>query len=81
MLVPRSTRMAQSALARMSQSRFLRKYLGRPYLLMNIWICNHLSASLRSWRPIRAYGVHLHSYSTAGDKEPIRGHFLFSKPL
>jgi O-antigen/teichoic acid export membrane protein len=54
-------RMRQSALARMSQSRFLRKYLGRPYLLMNIWIWNHLPASLAPWRPVRAYGVHLHS--------------------
>ena len=61
MLVPRSTRMAQSALVRMSQSRVLRKYLGHPYLLMNIWIWNHLPASLGSWRPVRAYGVHLHS--------------------
>jgi chemotaxis protein methyltransferase CheR len=51
----------QSALSRMSQSRFLRKYLGHPYLLMNIWIWNHLPASLGSSRPVRAYGVHLHS--------------------
>jgi chemotaxis methyl-accepting protein methylase len=59
-LVPQSAHMPQSALARMSQSRFLRKYLGRPYLLINIWIWNHLPAPLRSWRPISAYGVHLH---------------------
>src|SRR5262245_15729475 len=45
----------------MSQSRFLRKYLGRPYLLMNILIWNHLPASLASWRPVRRYGCHLHS--------------------
>ena len=60
-LAPPSARKAQSALARMSQSRFLRKYLGRPYVLMNIWIWNHLPASLASCRPVRAYGVHLHS--------------------
>jgi chemotaxis methyl-accepting protein methylase len=46
---------------RMSQSRFLRKYLGHPYRLLSMWIWNHLPASLASWRPLRAYGVHLHS--------------------
>jgi chemotaxis methyl-accepting protein methylase len=44
----------------MSQSRFLRKYLGRPYLLFNIWIWNHLPASSASWRLVRGYGCHLH---------------------
>jgi chemotaxis methyl-accepting protein methylase len=56
-----SARMPQTALARMSQSRFLRKYLGRPYVRINTWIWNHLPASWASWRPVRAYGVHLHS--------------------
>ena len=28
---------------------------------MNIWIWKHLPASLGPWRPVRAYGVHLHS--------------------
>jgi chemotaxis methyl-accepting protein methylase len=51
----------QSTLARMSQSRFLRKYLGRPYLLMNMLIWNYLPASLASWPLIRRYGCHLHS--------------------
>jgi chemotaxis protein methyltransferase CheR len=59
--VPPSALMPQSAVARMSQSRLLRKYLGRPYLRMNIRIWNHLPASLGSWRLVRAYGVHLHS--------------------
>lgn len=60
MFIPRSA-LPQSALVRMSQSRLLRKYLGRPYLFINIWIWNHLVASLCSWRLVRAYGVHLHS--------------------
>jgi chemotaxis methyl-accepting protein methylase len=59
--VPPSAHLSQSTLARMFQSRFLRKYLGRPYLLINIWIWNHLPASLAPWRPIRGYGCHLHS--------------------
>src|SRR5262249_83926 len=58
--LPRSARMPHSTLARMSQSRLLRKYLGRPYLHMNIWIWNHLPASSISWRPVRGYGCHLH---------------------
>ena len=61
MFVPPSAHLPQSTLARMSQSRFLRKYLGRPYLLMNIWIWNHLPASLASWRLVIGYGRHLHS--------------------
>jgi chemotaxis methyl-accepting protein methylase len=36
-------------------------YLGRPYVYMNIWIWNHLPAWLASWRPVQAYGVHLHN--------------------
>jgi chemotaxis methyl-accepting protein methylase len=59
-------RVPQSAIAQMSQSRFLRKYLGRPYLIMNSWIWNHLPVSLTSWPPIRAYGAHLHSLIQLG---------------
>ena len=54
-------RIPRRAFARMSQSRLLRKYLARPYLLANIWIWNHLPASWGSWRLVRAHGVHLHS--------------------
>jgi chemotaxis methyl-accepting protein methylase len=53
--------MFQNAFARMSRSRFWRKYMGRPYILTNIWIWKHLPASVGSWRPVRAYGAHLHS--------------------
>ncbi len=61
MLVPPSAHLPPGALARMSQSRFLRKYLGRPYLRMNIWIWKHLPAFLAFWRPVRRYGCHLQS--------------------
>jgi chemotaxis methyl-accepting protein methylase len=61
MLIARRAGIFQSALARMSQSRLLRKYLGRPYLFIHIWIWNHLPPSLGSWRPVHAYGRHLHS--------------------
>jgi chemotaxis methyl-accepting protein methylase len=51
----------QTALAKMSRSRFLRKYLGRPYLAGSMWIWRHLPASFTSWRPVRAFGAHLHA--------------------
>jgi chemotaxis protein methyltransferase CheR len=51
----------QTVLAKMSGSRFLRKYLGRPYLAGSMWIWRHLPASLTSWRPVRAFGAHLHA--------------------
>jgi chemotaxis methyl-accepting protein methylase len=60
MFVSLSARCTESTLARMSQSRFLRKYFGRPYLRMNILIWNHLPTSIASWRPINEYGRHLH---------------------
>lgn len=50
----------QSTLERLSQSKLLRKCLGRPYLFVNKWIWTHLPASLTSWRLVRRYGVHLH---------------------
>lgn len=59
--MPSLASMPRTALARMSQSRFVRKYLGRPYFLGNLWIWSHLPASVTSWRPLRAYGAHLHS--------------------
>jgi chemotaxis methyl-accepting protein methylase len=52
---------SQTVLARLSQSSFFRKYLGRPYLIGNMWIWRHLPVPLSSWRLVRAYGVHLHS--------------------
>jgi chemotaxis methyl-accepting protein methylase len=48
-------------LARVSQSRFLRKFLGRPYLVAGMWIWRHLPASPTLRRALRAYGVHLHT--------------------
>ena len=61
MLVPPSARLPSGTLARMSLSRFLRKYLGGPYLRMNIRIWKHLPAFLASWRLMRRYGGHLQS--------------------
>jgi len=59
--IPPSFCALQTVLAKMSRSRFLRKYLGRPYLAGSIWIWRHLPASLTSWRPARAFGAHLHA--------------------
>jgi chemotaxis protein methyltransferase CheR len=72
----------QTVLARMSQSRFLRKYLGRPYFLGNMWIWSHLPASLASWRPVRAYGAHLHRLIQlrATRKQAVGTFFLRNRP-
>jgi len=43
----------------MYQSRFIRKHVGRPYLIANIWIWNHLPLALSRWRLIHIYGIHL----------------------
>ena len=45
---------------KVSRSRRLRKYLGRPYLRGNIWIWNHLPAFLTSSHLGSLYGAHLH---------------------
>ena len=50
----------QGAMHAMSQSRHLRTYLGRPYLLANIWIWNHLPDSFTRSDLGSAYGAHLH---------------------
>jgi chemotaxis methyl-accepting protein methylase len=60
MFVSLSARPIESTLARMSQSRFLRKFFGRPYLRTNTLIWNHLPTSIASWRPLHAYGRHLY---------------------
>lgn len=58
----RPSSMFQAALAGLSRSRFLRKYLGHPFLVSSMWVWKHLPASLTSWRPMRACGTHLHSF-------------------
>jgi len=77
-LVSPSAHVPQGAISRMSQSRFLRTYLGRPYFRMNIWIWKHLPASLGSWRPVRAYGAHLHNLiQLRATREQFVGTFFF----
>ena len=58
---PLIVRTLDSIIRRMSQVRLLRKYLGRPYLFVTIRIWDHMPALLMSWRPVRAYGCHLHN--------------------
>ena len=52
---------SRTILARMSRSHLLRRYVGRPYRVMLVWIWKHLLVAFASWRPVRSYGVHLHS--------------------
>ena len=65
------------ALSGMSQSGFLRRYLGRPYILVNTWIWNNLVASFTSSPLVRAYGDHLHHLILLRPREQVTGTFFF----
>ena len=66
MFVTPSASLSQSAVAKVSQFRFLRKYLGRPYFNLGAFIWNYLLASVTHWPPVRAYGAHLQSLIQLG---------------
>lgn len=73
-----SAHSSRSVLSRLSQSKFLRTYLGHPYLLMTIWIWRHLPSPLRSSGPGRAYGRHLHSLiELRANRKQYVGTFFF----
>jgi chemotaxis methyl-accepting protein methylase len=59
-LVSKKTAWLQTAVDTMCQSSHLRRYLGRPYLRVNMWIWNHLPSSLSRSHLGWAYGAHLH---------------------
>ena len=59
-LTSKRTSWLQAAVKKMSQSRPLRRYLGRPYFRVNRWIWNHLPASLTRSHLGWAYGTYLH---------------------
>jgi chemotaxis methyl-accepting protein methylase len=68
----------QAAVDRMSQSRRLRRYLGRPYLRVLRWIWNRLPTSLRGSRLGRMYGVHVHRLiQLRSARRPYLGTFFF----
>ena len=50
----------RAAVDKLSRSRHFRKYLGRPYLRVNLWIWNHLPGFLTCSRLGWMYGAHLH---------------------
>jgi hypothetical protein len=57
----RDNSMPQSVLARMSRIRVLRKFVGRPFLLMSEWIWSRLLSSFTTARPVLIYGNFIHS--------------------
>ena len=78
MTVPPSVHRRESALRAMSRSRLLRKYLGRPYFSLNVWIWRHLPAPLRSSRPVRQFGSHLHTLiELRAPREQSTGTYFF----
>ena len=61
-----------------SQSSLLRKYLGRPYLRVNMSIWNHLPASLASSRFGWIYGAHLNKLiRMRSERQHFMGTFFF----
>jgi chemotaxis methyl-accepting protein methylase len=50
----------QAVVDTMSQSKQLRRFLGRPYLRLNLWIWIHLPATVTGSHLGWAYGAHLH---------------------
>ncbi len=53
--------MTLSLLARMSRVKVLRRYVAKPFLLLNEWAWNRLPSSVTAAWPLRSYGNFLHS--------------------
>ena len=77
MTVSPPARIGITAPWRLSQSNIARKYIGRPYLLFNTWIWNHLPASLKSLPSINWYGCHLQSLNQHRSRMQYLGTFFF----
>ena len=77
MVLPLSVLPLKGASDWIAQSRRLRRYFGRPYLIFNTWIWNHLPPSLRSLPPIRGYGSHLHRLFRLRERAQSTGTFFF----
>jgi chemotaxis methyl-accepting protein methylase len=54
--------MSQPIVAKMSRATAVRKFVDRPFLLVNERLWNRLPSSLLTTRPIRLYGDFLHSF-------------------
>lgn len=57
--------------------KIARKYVGRPYLLINIWIWNHLLASVKSLPSVSRYGCHLQGLIQLRQRTQYVGTFFF----
>jgi len=75
-------RMSATAIIRAAESRFLRNYVGRPYLSLMCRVWDRLPGFLTSWRPVRGYGVHLHHLIQlrAARKQSVGTFFLRNRP-
>ncbi len=52
---------AESVLSRLLRARFVRTYIGRPFLRANEWGWNRLPSFVMATRPVRSYGALLQS--------------------
>ncbi len=74
----KKTAWLQAAMDTMSQSRRLRRFLGRPYLRVNMRLWNHLPTSLTSSRLGWMYGAHLHKLiQLRSERKQYMGTFFF----
>ena len=58
-LASNRTAWLQAKVNKMSKSKLLRRYLGRPYFLVNVWIWTHLPNSLKGSHLGWTYGAHV----------------------
>lgn len=70
--------MLKPVVNRLSRSRVLRKYLGRPYLRLNQWLWRRIPPAWSSLGLVRAYGRHCHNLVLLqGSRRMSIGTFFF----
>lgn len=78
----KETEIPRSMLVRMLQLRIFEKSPVGAYLLLNRWIWNHLPPSLTTLRPMRSYGMFLHTLARlqAVRRQSFGTFFLRNRP-
>jgi chemotaxis methyl-accepting protein methylase len=79
--VPKATAISPARL-RAFGARFARRWIARPYLLINEWIWSGFAARRASWRVVRAYGNHLHHLNQrwAARRQSCTTYFFRNRP-
>jgi len=70
-------KMSKSKLSTLSQSKFLRRIVGRPFLRVNEFAWKRLPASVRTLQPVVRYGVFLNSLvKLRSNRNQVHGTFF-----